>query len=199
MEYGILLALMTYGFATSVTPGPNNLMLLASGANFGFKRTIPHLLGIGVGFSFMVMIIGMGLAPLFETMPALRIILTVLSVSYMIYLAWKIATSSSPSKKKTGSNSKPFSFLQAAAFQWVNPKAWFMAITAQTAYRAEETISAAIIVGLVYFSVNVPSMVIWAWLGQGLRRFLSDPMRLNVFNWIMATLLIASLIPILFH
>jgi len=143
-----------------------------------------------------VVLVGFGLAALFDTYPALRQALTGVAVLYMLWLAYKIATASAPEDSEiTG---KPFTFLQAAAFQWVNPKGIIMAITAQTAYAQGTSIGAVLLVGVSFLCVNLPSISLWAWLGQEMRRILTNPTRLKLFNWAMAVLLVTSLIPILF-
>jgi len=197
MDMTLFLALLGFAFVASGTPGPNNLMLLASGANFGLRRTVPHMLGISLGHSFMVFVIGLGLAQVFHRIPILQIILTIISMAYMLWLAWKIAHATPPKEGEIGG--KPFTFLQAAAFQWVNPKAVIMAITAQTNYAQGDTWTAALAVGLGFLMVNFPAITLWAWLGTELRRFLTNPRRLTVFNWTMAGLLVISMVPILFH
>ena len=197
MDMTLFFALLGFAFVASGTPGPNNLMLLASGANFGFKRTLPHMLGISLGHSFMVFIIGLGLAQAFHQFPMLQTILTFVSIAYMLWLAWKIAHSAPPKHGKAAG--QPFTFLQAAAFQWVNPKAVIMAISAQTNYAQSDTWLAALMVGLGFLMVNFPAITIWAWMGTEVRRLLTNPRRLTIFNWSMATLLVASMVPILFH
>ncbi|RPE71018.1 threonine/homoserine/homoserine lactone efflux protein [Pacificibacter maritimus] len=197
MDMTLFLALLGFAFVASGTPGPNNLMLLASGANFGFKRTLPHMLGISLGHSFMVFVIGLGLAQAFHSLPMLRNVLTVVSIVYMLWLAWKIAHAAAP--KGGDVTAKPFTFLQAAAFQWVNPKAVIMAISAQTNYAQGDTWLAALFVGLGFLMVNFPAITLWAWMGTELRRFLTNARRLALFNWTMAALLVASLVPILLH
>jgi threonine/homoserine/homoserine lactone efflux protein len=197
MDITLFLALLGFAFVASGTPGPNNLMLLASGANFGLKRTLPHMLGISLGHSFMVFVIGLGLAQAFNSFPVMRKILMVVSIAYMLWLAWKIAHSAAPKEGQVGG--KPFTFLQAAAFQWVNPKAWIMAISAQTNYAQGDTWTAAFFVGIGFLIMNFPAVSLWAWMGTELRRFLTNPRRLSIFNWTMAGLLVASLLPILFH
>lgn len=187
-------ALLVFALVSSATPGPNNMMLLASGANFGFRKTIPHMLGVSLGHTFLVVVVGLGLAGLFVRIPQLRQLLAVLAFAYMIWLAWKIANAGEP--KKHQSSAKPFTFLQAAAFQWVNPKGWVMAITAQTAYAHNDTAIAALIVGAGFLSMNLPAITLWAWLGQEMRRFLTNPIRLRLFNWTMAVLLVLSLVPV---
>ena len=195
MSYEILLALTLFAFVSSATPGPNNMMLLASGANFGFVRTIPHMLGIGIGFGFMIFLVGLGLMQVFDAYPVSRTILTVVSVIYMLWLAWKIAHAAAPEGRKTGGN--PLTFLQAAAFQWVNPKAWSMALTAITLYAGDRSAWAVGSVALVFAAVNIPSVSIWTVLGREMRRFLTSPARLKLFNWGMAVLLLLSLYPVL--
>ena len=191
----ILISLAAFAFATSVTPGPNNMMLLASGVNFGFQRTVPHMLGISLGHALMVFLVGMGLAGVFLAQPLLVTALKVASVAYMLWLAWKIATAAAPKEGQVGG--RPFSFGQAAAFQWVNPKAWAMALTATTVYAPGSGWAAMAAVAGVFAAVNLPSVAVWAAMGQGLRRWLAVPGRLRVFNVVMAVLLVASLWPVL--
>lgn len=194
MTYDLLAALVTFAFVTSVTPGPNNMMLLASGVNFGFRRTLPHMLGISFGHSLMVALLGLGLAGLFTTWPALMLILKILSVVYMLWLAWKIAHSGEPQAREAA---VPFGFFQAAAFQWVNPKAWAMALGAISAYAAGGGVMQVLTVAGVFCAVNLPSVALWAGAGEALRGLLKVPARLRVFNWTMAGLLILSLVPII--
>ncbi|MCV6592926.1 MAG: LysE family translocator [Silicimonas sp.] len=185
------LALAGFAIATSITPGPNNLMLMASGANFGLKRSVPHMLGISLGHGFMIVLIGLGLIQVFEAYPLLHQIMQVLSVAYLLFLAWKITRAAAPEGRD--SEGRPFTFLQAAGFQWVNPKGWFMALTAITVYAPSESLAAILSVAVVFSLVNLPSILIWTCLGQGVRRFLTSPGRLRAFNWTMAALLVASL------
>ncbi len=195
MTYDILMALIAFAFVSSITPGPNNLMLMASGANFGFRRTIPHMLGIGLGFTFMVLLVGAGLVQVFDRYPISHTVLKVLSVLYLLYLAWKIAHAA-PAKGADAAGT-PMTFLQAAAFQWVNPKAWAMALTATAAYAPDQTINAILLVALVFGAINLPSVSTWTVLGQQMARILTNPHRLLAFNWTMAALLVASLYPVL--
>ncbi|MBQ2259873.1 MAG: LysE family translocator [Loktanella sp.] len=197
MSYDILIALIGFAFASSVTPGPNNLMLMASGANYGMRRTVPHMLGISLGHAFMVWMVGVVLLQVFVTYPVLNIALKVISAAYMLWLAWKIANAVPPEAKSvTGT---PFTFLQAAAFQWVNPKAWFMAITAISAYAPQDRniMIGALMVAAVFAATNLPAVSVWAWMGMQLRRWLGTARRLRVFNITMALLLVGSLWPML--
>lgn len=196
MTYDLLLALAAFAFVSSITPGPNNLMLMASGANFGFRRTIPHMLGVGLGFVLMVFLVGIGLVQVFDAYPISHLILKMASITYLVYLALKIATAAPV--KNGRSKGTPMTFLQAAAFQWVNPKAWTMALTAVTVYTPDTTLSAIAVVGLVFGAINLPSVSSWTLLGQGMARLLTNPARLTAFNWTMAALLVASLYPVLF-
>lgn len=195
MTLEILFALSLYALVSSITPGPNNLMLMASGANFGFARTIPHMLGISIGFLVLVVLVGIGLAQVFELYPVSYTVLKIVSVIYLLYLAWKIATAT-PIKERQGAGS-PMTFLQAALFQWVNPKAWSMALTAISVYAPATTFWALAFVGGVFALVNLPSVAIWAVLGREMTRFLTNARRLAAFNWTMALLLVGSLIPVL--
>ena len=128
MQAETFLALFLFAFTTSITPGPNNMMLFASGVNFGFFRTVPHMLGIGAGFLSLLIAVGLGLGALLHSVPLLYTVLKFAGGAYLVWIAWKIGTSRSLSEGK--GNAVPMTFLQAAAFQWINPKAWVMAVTA---------------------------------------------------------------------
>ncbi|KXO76226.1 LysE family translocator [Brucella anthropi] len=198
MSVEIFLALLVFAFVSSVTPGPNNLMLLASGVNFGFRRTIPHMLGIGVGFFILLLAVGFGLGALIETVPSFYAALKFAGGAYMLYLAWKIAMSRSIGEAKHRDKAEPMTFLQAAAFQWVNPKAWVMAITGIATYANHANYYVAVLlVSAAFAIVNLPSVSVWAGFGTLLRNWLSDPVRLKWFNLIMALLLVLSLWPML--
>ena len=197
MTYELLLALLGYALATSITPGPNNMMLMASGANFGLRRSLPHMLGISIGHSVMVFLVGVGLSQLIHQIPAFNITLKILSAAYMLWLAWKIANAAAPVDGKVAG--RPFTFLQAAAFQWVNPKAWGMAVTATSYYAPDETVRSYLLVAGVFAATNLPSITVWAYAGQSLRQFLTSPERLRTFNFTMAALLVFSLGFVLWH
>lgn len=196
MTYEILTGLIGFAFVTSITPGPNNLMLMASGANFGFMRTIPHMLGIGIGFTVMVALVGFGLMQIFDLVPYSYEALTAASILYLLWLAWKFANAGEPETQ--GASANPMNFLQAAAFQWVNPKAWYMALSAITLYAPTRDTSAVLLVALAFGAVNLPCVSSWTVLGQQMRRFLTNSIRLRLFNWTMALLLLASALPALF-
>lgn len=195
MNIDQLLGLLGFAFVTSVTPGPNNLMLMASGANFGLRRTVPHMMGISLGHSFMVLLVGLGLGAAMDAVPQAKLALKVAAVGYMLWLAWKMAHAAAPGEGQAGGS--PMTFLQAAAFQWVNPKAWAMALGAVGAYAGAGGVPQIALIAVVFCAVNLPSVALWAGLGEGLRGLLSHPVRLRVFNWTMAGLLVLTLVPIL--
>ena len=190
-----LTALVAFAFVSSVTPGPNNLMLMASGANYGFARSMPHMLGIALGFTLMIVLVGAGLVQLFDAWPPSYTILKILSVVHMTWLAWKIARAAPVEKSKAAGT--PMTFMQAAAFQWVNPKAWAMALTALSVYATDASLAAFVLVAAVFGLVNLPSIALWTIMGQQMARLLTNPARLRAFNWTMAALLVASLYPVL--
>lgn len=195
MTYDILTGLFLFAFVSSVTPGPNNLMLLASGANYGFRRSVPHMLGISLGHSLMVFLVGVGLMQLFDAVPRAHDLLTVAGIVYLLWLAWKIAHARAPGT--ADARGRPFTFIQAALFQWVNPKAWQMALTAITLYAPDRSLWAVALVAGVFACTNLPSISLWTVLGTKVQRLLSSPTRLVVFNFTMAVLLVASLIPVI--
>ena len=196
MTPDLIAAFILYAFVSSITPGPNNTMLLASGVNFGLRASLPHILGINIGFSILVLSCGLGIGALFELWPALHDVLKYAGALYMAWLAWKIARSGAP--QTAGAKPKPFTFLQAAAFQWVNPKAWIMAIGAIAAYTpADGFFTNVLIITLLYSLTGGPSSLAWAAAGTLLRGFLANPKRLQVFNIAMALLLLTSLYPVM--
>lgn len=197
MPLDLFLALIVFAFVTSVTPGPNNFMLLASGVNFGFWRTVPHMAGIGVGFFVLLLAVGFGLGAALVAMPSLHLALKAIGGAYLLYLAWRIAMSRTLGGQGEA-KARPMTFLEAAAFQWVNPKAWIMAMTAMAIYTTpERPFLSVMIVGVAFALVNFPSVSCWAGLGTMLRGFLSDPVRLKWFNIAMGVLLAATLWPML--
>ncbi|VWC07827.1 lysine transporter LysE [Burkholderia lata] len=201
MEFLTLSALpagMLFALVTSITPGPNNTMLLASGVNFGFRRTMPHLFGISIGVAILMLCVGFGLGEAFKRVPLMYTILEAASVAYLLYLAWRIGTSGEV--KAHGAKPRPMTFVEAAAFQWVNPKAWMMVLTAATTVRlsADYGLNAAWM-AVVFILIGFPCICLWAAFGLGLRRFLSNPRALRIFNVTMAVLLILSLYPLVAH
>jgi threonine/homoserine/homoserine lactone efflux protein len=184
-----------FAMVTSITPGPNNTMLLASGVNFGLKRTVPHMLGISAGVAILMLAVGLGLAQAFERLPWLYTVLETASVVYLLYLAWKIGTSSTVQLRE--GERRPMRFHEAFAFQWINPKAWMMVLTAATTIHLHASLSLnAALMALVFVVIGLPCISAWAAFGMSLRRFLSNPRVLRAFNITMALLLVLSLYPI---
>lgn len=197
MRLDIFLALLVFAFVTSITPGPNNLMLMASGVNFGFRRTVPHMLGIGIGFLLLLLGVDFGLGAVLVAYPGLHLGLKIAGGVYLLYLAWRIAISRSVAEKDGGAG-RPMSFIEAAAFQWVNPKAWVMAVTAMAIYtNPQAPFFSVLMVACAFALVNLPCVSAWAGFGMALRGFLADPVRLKWFNIGMGFALAASLWPML--
>ena len=197
MPFETLAALLVYAFVTSITPGPNNLMLLTSGVNFGFRRSIPHMFGIGIGFVVLLLAVGFGLGAVLTAFPSMHTGLKIAGGVYLLYLSWKIAMARSMDSKGE-QNARPLTFLDAAAFQWVNPKAWVMAITAMAVYTVPaQPFLSVLLVARAFGIVNLPSVSVWAGFGTALRGFLADPVRLKWFNIVMGLLLAATLWPML--
>lgn len=194
----ILLSVLLFALVSTVTPGPNNIMIMTSGVNFGVWRTLPHYLGICIGFPAMVIAISLGLGKVFEALPQLHLVIKVLGIGYLLYLAWRIATTATEiDGEKT---SRPLSFWQAAAFQWVNPKAWVMAVGALatfTTVSSGEVLQQSFWIGLAFLLVSVPCVGSWMIGGAGLRRLLHKPLYRRMFNWTMGALLALSVIPML--
>ncbi|MGF6763721.1 threonine/homoserine/homoserine lactone efflux protein [Paraburkholderia sp. GAS33] len=187
---GILFALVT-----SITPGPNNTMLLTSGVNFGFRRTLPHVFGISAGVVLLMLCVGFGLGEAFHRFPALYSVLEIASVAYLLYLAWKIGTSGEV-KLRNGER-RPMKFHEAIAFQWVNPKAWMMVLTAVTTIHVSENFgSNVMLMAVVFYVIGLPCICLWAGFGTAMRQVLTDPKRLRIFNIAMALSLVLTLYPI---
>lgn len=189
-----LIPIALFTFSTSITPGPNNLMIMSSGLNYGVHRSLPHLLGICLGFPAMIVAIGLGLGTLFSRFPVLHEIIRWAGIAYLLYLAWVIANT-----REVGSadNSKPFTFLQAVAFQWVNPKGWIMAVGALAAFTspAGEMWQDIARIALTFIAIGGPCIIVWLLFGVGLKQVLNDPLYLRRFNITMGVLLAASVVP----
>ena len=198
MSFDLFWALLLFTLVMTVTPGPNTMMLLASGVNFGFRATVPHMAGITLGFGLMTIVVGMGLGEIFKLYPSLYVALSYVGAAYILYLAWKIAIRRSVGEGKA--SGRPMTFLQAAAFQWINPKAWVMAVTAITTYSVQGAyVFSVLLFAATFMVVSVPGCSVWILFGSGVRRWLDDPKRLRIFNVIMAILLVLSLVPAFWH
>lgn len=194
MSPDIIIALVTFCIVSSVTPGPNNMMLLSSGATFGFTRTIPHILGISFGCIVMVLLLGIGLAGVIARAPWLYTVLHIVSIAYLLYLSWRIATSAGVGA--TSERAKPLSLMQAAAFQWVNPKAWAMCLGIATGFTRPDHLYVDVPAAAVILALSgMPCIMLWAGGGTVVRQLLTRPGALRAFNIGMAALLVASLVP----
>ena len=194
MAPDVIVALCTFCIVSTITPGPNNMMLMSSGATFGFRRTLPYLFGISIGCVAMVLLLGFGLAGVIGRLPWLYTLLHIVSTAYLLYLAWRIATSVGVGGATV--RARPLSFLDAAAFQWVNPKAWAMTLGAATSFaRPDHLMSDVVIVALVLAACGLPCIMLWAGGGTAARRLLTRPATLRGFNIAMASLLVMSLLP----
>ena len=197
MPLDTLLALAVFTFVTAFTPGPNNIMVTASGVNFGFARTVPHMAGITAGFAVLLIACAAGLGLLFTTVPVLQLALKVVGVLYMLWLAWKVANAR-PAADDVDELARPLTFLQGAAFQWVNPKAVVIGLTAISLYvRPDHRLTDFLILLLLFVIFTALTVVTWTGFGVALRSVLRDPRRARVFNVVMALLLVGSIVPIL--
>jgi len=196
MSQEALLALFAFAIASAATPGPNNMMLLASGVNFGFVRTLPHMVGIGVGFIAMVVIVGVGLGSLMTSSPLVHVVFQVACSGYLLLMAWRLATSGSLGGG-TAVAARPMTALQAAAFQWINPKAWATAMTIAAVYVDPARVGPSVAtVAAVFAIIHFPTAGLWTGFGTSLRGVLAEPTRLRAFNVVMALLLAGSVVPL---
>jgi threonine/homoserine/homoserine lactone efflux protein len=195
MSFDLWLALAAYVVVTTITPGPNNTLLLASGINHGLRRSWPHLMGVNLGFATLMLGMGLGLGALLTQLPALHTGLKVAGAGYLLWLAWAIARSGPPDGE--GRGGARIGFLQAAVFQWLNPKAWIMALGAVSTYLPPEDFWLALAVGIATFSLlGLPCNITWVVAGSSLRRLLSDATVLRMFNIAMALALAASVVTV---
>lgn len=199
MPIDAFLSLVIFAVITSVTPGPNNFMLLASGLNVGFRRSLPHIIGISAGFFTLLLGVGLGLGAVLTSFPTFYLVLKVMGAGYLLFLAWRIATSSAVEDKGVISDYRPMTFVGAAAFQWANVKAWFMAVTAMTLYTNHQhgLDLSIILVAAVFATVNCPCVGVWAGFGQMLHRFFTNRTFVKYFNIASALLLVFCLWPML--
>ncbi|MDR9826599.1 LysE family translocator [Vibrio sp. FNV 38] len=191
-----LLAIILFAVSCSITPGPNNIMVMTSGANFGAKKTLPLLAGICIGFTFMLLLVGFGFHQLFEQFPHLHLIIKCIGVSYLLYLAMLIARSEGAVNEM--SQGKPFTFLKGALFQWVNAKAWIVATGAIAAFtRVDANFTTQnLMIAAVFLIVSFPCVGVWLTLGSLLKRMLSSPASRKKFNYSMSILLALSVVPV---
>ncbi|KGJ95807.1 LysE family translocator [Thalassotalea sp. ND16A] len=193
----LFLTILLFAFSSTITPGPNNVMIMTSGLNYGVKNSLPHLFGICLGFPTMVIIVGLGFGVLFEQYPFIHQIIKVLGIAYLLYLSWLIANANPNTLE--GKNSKPFTFIQAFLFQWVNPKAWVMATGAIAAFTS---VSGSILfevslISFAFLAVAFPCVGTWLYFGAGMKQVLQQEKYQRRFNVTMALLLVLSIVPVL--
>jgi len=212
MNTTLFFGLLAFSLVSAFTPGPNNLLALAQGANFGYRKTLPHVFGVGFGFAFMLFLMGAGLGKLFEAFPAAYEILHWGALAYLVFLAWKIANSKgfhtagpengtgrAEGSENAAADSKPITFFGSAAFQWINPKAWVAAITLVTTFTDPASYWLSLVVaGAANVAIAISAVSSWALFGTIVKKWLSDSRRLKIFNWSMAIILLVSVVPSVF-
>ncbi|MFT4716237.1 MAG: threonine/homoserine/homoserine lactone efflux protein [Paracoccaceae bacterium] len=192
MNFEIILSLAGMAFTASITPGPNNSMLASSGATYGVRASIPHVLGIILGYPLMIFLVGIGLGELFHQNPALQQAMRLVGAVMMLWIAWKIANAEPPGAQSKGT--KPLTFIQAAAFQWINPKGWLAAIAITTQFvTSHAPLKGTIIVAIVFIIAGLISTVTWLLFGRLIGQWLRTPKRLKIFNLTMALMLVGFL------
>jgi threonine/homoserine/homoserine lactone efflux protein len=189
-----ILPLLGFAVAASVTPGPNVLMVAAASANHGIRATAPQMVGIAIGFGAMLLIVVLGLAAPFAAWPVLHSVLKWVGGAWLLLLAWKVATAGAPGE---GPQRPPLGFIGAALFQWVNPKAWMIALAAIPAFTTPsgDTLAEGLLIATVFVVVCLPCLLVWAGFGAGASRILRTPAALRWFNVAMALLMVGSLLP----
>jgi threonine/homoserine/homoserine lactone efflux protein len=196
--FPLALIITSFPFLASMgfTPGPNNILVASSGVNFGFRATLPHILGVTFGYPAMLLIVGLGLAKVFIAMPQIHVLLKYVCIVYLLYLAWRIATASAVGEARKIAG--PLTFIQAAAFQWVNGKGWVVALSAITTYTVVNSTLPLQIIALstIALLITLGSVCTWAFFGAMLRQFLNTEGRRRGFNYCMAALLVASIVPV---
>lgn len=198
MEY--LIAVMLFAISSSVTPGPNNILVMTSGVNFGIKKSLPLLSGICVGFTVMLLLVGFGFAQLFELFPQLHFIIKCIGTLYLLYLAWLIAKSAGAmDTNTTNSQSEPLSFMKGALFQWINAKAWVVSTGAIAAFTTLESnfYSQNLTIALTFLLVSFPCVGIWLLFGSMLKKLLKSQRNMRWFNYSMSGLLVLSVVPVI--
>ncbi len=194
----LIAAVVLFAISTTLTPGPNNVMIMTSGLNYGFNRSLPHFMGICVGFPIMVLCVGVGAGAVFQRYPIIHEVIKLVGVVYLIYLAWQIANSS---LTKLTSQSAPLTFWQSALFQWVNPKAWVMAMGAIAAFTLPNNpmLWQVTVIAFIFLLVAFPCVGIWLIFGIKLQQVFTNTQSQRVFNWLMASLLVVSILPTVFE
>jgi threonine/homoserine/homoserine lactone efflux protein len=195
--HDLILPLFLFALSMSITPGPNNVMVTASAANFGFRRSVPHMLGVTLGFPVMILALSLGFARMFQAHPQVHQAMKYIGAAYLLYLAWRIARAGDGGGGSDG-KARPIGFVEAALFQWINPKAWIIAVGALTTYTTVggSVLGEAGLIAAVFIVTCFPSLALWALFGAGLGHWLESPRARRAFNWTMAGLLVLSLVPV---
>lgn len=195
MDY--LIAIVFFAISSSVTPGPNNITVMASGANFGIRKSLPVFVGICVGFAIMLLLVGIGFGQVFERLPVLHLVIKVLGTLYLLYLAFLIATANEVSASST--QVKPLTFMNGALFQWLNAKAWVVATGAIAAFTTTgaDFYTQNIIIALTFLIISFPCVGLWLFFGSTLKKVLISELHRRIFNYSMAGLLVMSVIPVI--
>ena len=194
--YEMILPLTLFGLASAATPGPNNVMLTASGSAFGFRLSMPHMAGITIGFPLMVFAVGLGLGEIFTTYKQVHLALKYVGAAYLLYLAWRIAQAGEVNGPDAGG--RPLTFLEAAAFQWVNPKAWMMAVSSIPAFTTVggNYYAELAMIALIWALVCIPACLIWCLFGVAIRRLIRTPETARIVNLVLAGLVALSIVPL---
>lgn len=191
-------ALITLAFVASITPGPNNLMLLASGMNHGVRKTIPHVAGVSLGFGLLLFLVALGLGAIFERFSLVELTLKLLGAAYLAYLAWKVFHTTAVNAGE--GSASPLTFIQAVAFQWVNPKAWVMGTTATSTLLnpdASSVAAGAFALTAAFWVVNLPCICTWMFSGAFAARWVDDERRVRRINQTLGVLLGATVVLLL--
>lgn len=196
MDWPTLLTILGIAFTASWTPGPNNALLASSGANFGIRRTVPHALGVTLGFPIMIFATALGLGSMIQTVPYAETVMRWAGAAVLLWFAWRVATAST--LQKGALRSRPFSFVEAAGFQWINPKAWALALGLSSQFFVpERPVQGAVTLALVFLVSGLGSSFFWTGLGQALQRVLHTPERMRAFNVVMGLCLAMFVIVLL--
>jgi threonine/homoserine/homoserine lactone efflux protein len=184
-------ALAVYFAVMSITPGPNNVMLTASGATFGYRATLPHVLGVSLGAALQMVLVALGIGVIFQRYPILHTALALCGAAYLVYMAWRLFNAGAVAESAA---SRPYTIWQAMLFQAINPKAWVMAITTAAVFLPGNTplMRLVIVVGGLFMAVNLPCVSVWALFGSGMRHLLLRPAYRRVFNLGMSVLLLLT-------
>jgi len=195
MPVDMFVALTAFAFVMAFTPGPNNIMLTASGVNFGFMRSIPHMLGVEIGFLLLVVSCAAGLGVVLTTVPTLQWLLKIAGAAYMLWLAWKVANAGHASDNEAAPL-RPMTFWQAVAFQWINPKGVVAALSGVAIYiRPTHAMVDFVVILAIFALATIGSVMTWTGFGVALRNLLSNPRHARIFNVAMAVLLVVSILP----